>query len=81
MTYIWTVDTCGCQLEYTNNGNSRDYFKKHVKKCNLHKILNGLALHDAVVAHNQNLNLDLSLTKFERLQKKDAELERIRNMR
>jgi len=58
MTSFWKVDSCDCELEYSQGGNLRVNFINSIVNCKLHVGLVGLAHHDAVIAHNQSFNLN-----------------------
>jgi len=57
---IWSPDTCDCKIEYNFRGN----WIKSIKKCRLHKLLNGQNHLDTVKAQNQRFNQSITLRVF-----------------
>lgn len=57
----WSPDTCDCILEY----NSRINWISTIKKCRLHKSLDGQALLNEVMALNRRFNMAHGITPDE----------------
>jgi len=57
LTTQWFSDTCDCIIQY----NSRVSWIKTIKKCRLHKNLNGQNLLDSAMAMNKRFNFALGI--------------------
>lgn len=75
----WKPATCDCILIFydlkTNNNGNPNNFRGAYQKCALHKNSSGLALFNAVLAHNRSFNLKYGHIELTEAQAKEINID------